>query len=114
MNSMPTARERPLRTAFTVLLSTLVAAPGMAGAQAPDPATKYPTQPIRFVVPYSAGGGTDVVTRLVAKHMAETWNVAVVVDNRVGAGGVVGSQHVATQKPDGRTFLAVASAFGVR
>jgi tripartite-type tricarboxylate transporter receptor subunit TctC len=46
--------------------------------------------------------------------MSETWNVPVIVENRVGAGGVVGSQHVATQKPDGRTFLAVASAFAVR
>jgi tripartite-type tricarboxylate transporter receptor subunit TctC len=75
---------------------------------------KYPSQPMRFVVPYTAGGGTDVIMRLVGKHMSDTWNVPVIVENRVGAGGVVGSQHVATQKPDGRTFLAVASAFAVR
>jgi tripartite-type tricarboxylate transporter receptor subunit TctC len=82
-------------------------------AQTADVA-KYPTQSIRFVVPYTAGGGTDVVMRLVAKNMSETWGVPVIVENRVGAGGVVGSQYVTTQKPDGRTFLAVASAFGVR
>jgi tripartite-type tricarboxylate transporter receptor subunit TctC len=70
--------------------------------------------PIRFVVPYTAGGGTDVVIRLVAKHMGEAWNTPVIVENRVGAGGVVGSAYVAQQKPDGRTYLAVASAFGVR
>ena len=46
--------------------------------------------------------------------MGEAWKVSVIVDNRVGAGGVVGSQHVTQQKPDGRTFLAVASAFAVR
>ena len=86
---------------------------GGAFAQAVDVA-KYPTQGVRFIVPYTAGGGTDVVIRLVAKHMGETWNVPVIVENRVGAGGVVGSQYVTTQKPDGRTFLAVASAFGVR
>jgi tripartite-type tricarboxylate transporter receptor subunit TctC len=95
------------------LLLALLSAP-VFGAEPVGDTAKYPSQPIRFVVPYTAGGGTDVVTRLVAKHMSETWNVPVIVENRVGAGGVVGSQHVATQKPDGRTFLAVASAFAVR
>lgn len=91
-----------------------LAAPALAPAQAPDPAAGYPPQQIRFVVPFTAGGGTDVIMRLVAKHMADAWNITVLVDNRVGAGGVVGSQYVTTQKPDGRTFLAVASAFAVR
>jgi len=90
-----------------------LAAPILTSAQVPD-ADKYPTQPVRFIVPSTAGGGTDVITRLVAKHMADAWNVPVIVENRVGAGGVIGSQYVTTQKPDGRTFLAVASAFGVR
>ena len=97
----------------SLLAAGLLALSGAVCAQAIDVA-KYPTQPIRFIVPYTAGGGTDVVIRLVAKNMGETWNVPVIVENRVGAGGVVGSQYVTTQKPDGRTFLAVASAFGVR
>ena len=96
-----------------LLALALISAP-VFGAEPAADTTKYPSQAIRFVVPYSAGGGTDVVIRLVAKHMSDTWNVPVIVENRVGAGGVVGSQHVATQKPDGRTFLAVASAFAVR
>ena len=87
--------------------------PALTCAQT-ETAADYPTQPVRFVVPFSAGGGTDVIMRLIAKHMAEAWKVSVIVDNRVGAGGVVGSQHVTQQKPDGRTFLAVASAFAVR
>jgi tripartite-type tricarboxylate transporter receptor subunit TctC len=74
----------------------------------------FPQSQIRFVVPFTAGGGTDVITRIVAQHLSEAWKVPVIVDNRVGAGGVVGSQWVAQQAPDGRTFLAVASAFGVR
>lgn len=74
----------------------------------------YPPSQIRFVVPFTPGGGTDVIMRLVAQHMAEAWKVTVLVENRVGAGGVIGSQFVTTQPPDGRTFLAVASAFGVR
>src|SRR5687767_278955 len=74
----------------------------------------YPPSQIRFVVPFTPGGGTDVIMRLVAHHLGESWKITALVENRVGAGGVIGSQHVATQPPDGRTFLAVASAFGVR
>lgn len=77
-------------------------------------AADFPPEQIRIVVPYAAGGGTDVIMRIVAKHMADAWKVNILIDNRVGAGGVVGSQHVTQQKPDGRTFMAVASAFAVR
>ena len=99
-----------IRQFFT---ATALLMPVMAVAQT-DNAANYPTQPVRFVVPFSAGGGTDVIMRLIAKNMTDAWKVNVIVDNRVGAGGVVGSQHVTQQKPDGRTFLAVASAFAVR
>lgn len=74
----------------------------------------YPPSQIRFVVPFTPGGGTDVIMRLVAHHLGEAWKITALVENRVGAGGVIGSQWVTTQPPDGRTFLAVASAFGVR
>jgi tripartite-type tricarboxylate transporter receptor subunit TctC len=74
----------------------------------------YPPSQIRFVVPFTPGGGTDVIMRLVANHLGEAWKITALVENRVGAGGVIGSQYVTTQPPDGRTFLAVASAFGVR
>jgi len=77
-------------------------------------AQEFPPSQVRIVVPFTAGGGTDVIMRLVAQHLAEMWKVAVIIDNRVGAGGVIGSKWVAEQAPDGRTFLAVASAFGVR
>jgi len=95
-----------------VVAALVLAAPVFG--QTSESGAKYPTQSIRFIVPYTAGGGTDVIMRLVAKHMTDTWNVPVIVENRVGAGGVIGSQYVTTQKPDGRTFLAVASAFAVR
>src|SRR5512145_1325516 len=84
--------------------------PLSALAQPPD----YPPSQIRFIVPFTPGGGTDVIMRLVAHHLAEGWKITALVENRVGAGGVIGSQYVTTQPPDGRTFLAVASAFGVR
>ncbi len=74
----------------------------------------YPSDTVRIIVPYQAGGGTDVVARVVAQHLTEAWKVSVLVENRLGAGGVTGSHYVAQQKPDGRTLLAVASAFAVR
>jgi len=74
----------------------------------------YPPSQIRFVVPFSPGGGTDVIMRLIAHHLGEAWKITALVENRVGAAGVIGSHYVTTQAPDGRTFLAVASAFGVR
>ena len=95
-----------------VVLVCMLFAPAMLLAQAP--AAKFPPDQIRIVVPFTAGGGTDVIARLVARHLAEAWKVNVLIDNRVGAGGVIGSQYVTTQKPDGSTLLAVASAFAVR
>ncbi|HZM36222.1 MAG TPA: tripartite tricarboxylate transporter substrate-binding protein [Burkholderiales bacterium] len=77
-------------------------------------AQEFPPSQVRVVVPFTAGGGTDVIMRLVAQNLSDTWKVPVIIDNRVGAGGVIGSKWVAEQAPDGRTFLAVASAFGVR
>ncbi len=103
--------RRRLRS--NLLTTAALLLPACAFSQT-DLVENYPTQPVRFVVPFSAGGGTDVIMRLVAKHLGEAWKVSVIIDNRVGAGGVVGSQHVTQQKPDGRTFLAVASAFAVR
>ncbi len=100
-----------LRRGFQKVLRVLaLAVLAMPAAQATD----FPPDQIRIVVPFPAGGGTDVIARLVAQHMAEAWKVTILIDNRVGAGGVVGSNYVAQQKPDGRTFLAVASAFAVR
>jgi tripartite-type tricarboxylate transporter receptor subunit TctC len=77
-------------------------------------AQEFPPSQVRIVVPFTPGGGTDVITRLVAQHLTELWKVTVLVENRIGAGGVIGSKWVAEQAPDGHTFLAVASAFGVR
>jgi tripartite-type tricarboxylate transporter receptor subunit TctC len=77
-------------------------------------AQDFPPQVMRIVVPFTPGGGTDVIMRIVGQHLAEAWKISVVVENRVGAGGVIGSHYVTIQPPDGRTFLAVASAFGVR
>lgn len=67
--------------------------------------TDYPNKPIRMVVPYSSGGGLDSVTRLVAQAMSESLGQPIVIDNRAGAGGMIGAEAVATANPDGYTLL---------
>jgi tripartite-type tricarboxylate transporter receptor subunit TctC len=84
----------------------------MLGALATLPATAqetFPTRPIRYVVPFAAGGPSDIVARIMAPHMTATLGQPVVVDNRVGAGGVTGVDAVAKATPDGYIF-AIGSA----
>jgi tripartite-type tricarboxylate transporter receptor subunit TctC len=68
-------------------------------------AQSYPTKPIRLIVPFPPGGTTDVVGRLVAHHLTEAWKQQVIVDNRPGAGGIIGTEIVAKSTPDGYTAL---------
>jgi len=77
----------------------IVLAPGMAHAQ-----DVWPSRPITFIVPYGPGGYTDLVGRLTARYVEKTLGKPVVVENRVGAGGIVGTQYVASAAPDGYTF----------
>lgn len=79
-----------------------------AGAQE-NPAA-YPSGPIRIVCGFPAGGGVDVMARIVANHLQKAWGKSVVVENRVGAGGNVGAEHVFNAKPDGYVLLASAPA----
>jgi tripartite-type tricarboxylate transporter receptor subunit TctC len=78
-----------------------------AGAQS------YPNKPIRIVVPFAAGGPTDVVARLVATKLAEKWSQQIVIENMVGASGNIGTRVVAQAAPDGYTMLATTSGFVV-
>ena len=69
----------------------------------------YPSRPVRMVVPYSAGGATDIVMRIVALKLPEFLGQQVVVDNRPGAGGLIGTDTVAKATPDGYTLLATST-----
>jgi len=73
-----------------------------AGAAA---AQSYPNRAVRIVVPFAAGGGTDVMARHIAQKLNEAWAQPVVVENRTGAGGIIGADAVAKSPPDGYTFL---------
>ena len=82
----------------TFALSCLLV-PGLAVAQA------FPTKPIRILVPFPAGGTTDIVARLVGQRMSESMGQPVIVENRAGAGGTIGAAEVAKAAPDGYTLL---------
>jgi tripartite-type tricarboxylate transporter receptor subunit TctC len=73
-------------------------------------AQQYPSKPIRLIVPQSAGGSTDLVARPLAHQLAQALGTSVIVDNRPGAGSVIGTDLVAKAAPDGYTLLAVAAS----
>ncbi|MDR6856677.1 Bug family tripartite tricarboxylate transporter substrate binding protein [Variovorax guangxiensis] len=76
-------------------------------------AQNWPTQPIRIVVPFGAGGVADLTARVVAQRMSQSLGQAVIIDNRPGAGGVVASDVVAKAPPDGYTLLLMSNASAV-
>jgi tripartite-type tricarboxylate transporter receptor subunit TctC len=69
----------------------------------------YPTKPVRMIIPFSAGGATDVVVRIVAGKLPDLLGQQVVIDNRVGAGGLIGTEIAAKSNPDGYTLLATGT-----
>ena len=88
------------RAAAAALLLSIACAGGPACAQG-----DYPNKPIRFIVPFPPGGGTDIVSRLVTSKMTETLGWRIVMDNRSGAGGSVGMEVAANSAPDGYTLV---------
>jgi tripartite-type tricarboxylate transporter receptor subunit TctC len=106
-----TTRSRPARARVASVLGAvgLLACLAAGGAYA----QAFPTKPIRIVVPFPPGGGTDVVVRTVAPHMAEVLGQQIIVDNRAGAGGNIGTDAVAKSPADGYTLLAASAATAI-
>ncbi len=82
----------------------------LAIAPAAAHADTYPSHAVKMVVPFNAGGATDVVARLLAKSLGEAWGQSVIVDNRPGAGGNIGAEVVAHSQPDGYTLLMASGS----
>ena len=93
---------------FLVLGLSFAATIGCASAQsaAETAAQNFPNRPVRIIVPFPAGGPTDVLARVIAQRMSENWGQPVVVENRPGGNTAIGTQLVAKASPDGYTLLA--------
>src|SRR6476469_4916187 len=87
-------------------LATLFAATLVAGAAF---AQAYPSKPIRFVVPFTAGSGTDIMARTIGDAMGKSMGQPIIIDNKPGAGGTIGANQVAKSDPDGYTVLVHSS-----
>ncbi len=94
-----------MKNAFRLLAAALAAALACAAH-----AQSYPTKPVRLIISFTPGSSTDIIGRAVAAKLQELWGQPVVVENRPGAGGTVGSEFVARSDPDGYTLLANSSA----
>jgi len=99
--------DRHIVTKHTLALAVCLVAAGGAGAQ------EWPSQPVRVVVPFAAGGGTDVLTRMLSRKFSDGTGQTFLVDNRVGAGGNIGSASVAKATPDGNTLLLTTTTLAI-
>jgi tripartite-type tricarboxylate transporter receptor subunit TctC len=97
---------RPIKFPLAIILASL-ALPGLAAAE-------YPDKPIRLVVPYAVGGTTDIIARVVGNKLGMQLGQSVIIENKPGAGGSIGSAYAAKQPPDGYTLvMAVESSHAV-
>jgi len=95
-------------TAIRALLVVLLALAGTASAQT------YPTKPVKIIVPFTAGSATDILARVVGDHLSKSLGQPFVIENKPGAGGIVGTQAAKDAAPDGYTLIAAGSGpFGI-
>ena len=94
-----------MRSTLLRFLATLAVAFATTAA-----AQDYPTRPVRIIVPYPVGGASDITARLVADKLSKKWGQGVVVENKAGANGIIGTEMIAKAPPDGYTLGLVASS----
>src|SRR5215510_14177062 len=111
-NKAPRGREL-MRAFARGVVRLLVAGWAFAALSMMPPAAaaqqKYPEKPIRFIVPFTAGGATDIIARVMAQGLTETLGQTAVIENRPGAGSNLGANAVARSDPDGHTLLIASS-----
>jgi len=98
-----------LKRSIVVAARALTAALAVLAATAAPAQDAYPSKPIRLVVPFTPGTGADILARTLGQKLGDDWKVGVVVDNRPGASGNIGTEAVATAPPDGATLLLTAN-----
>src|SRR5262245_59148522 len=97
--------SRSMPTPMKKLAATLAAAGVAALLAATAQAQPYPSKPIKFLVPFAAGGPADTMARLTARALEQGLNQVIVIDNRPGAGGIIGAREATRAEPDGYTLM---------
>mgnify|MGYP001615256376 CR=1 FL=1 len=101
------------RIAIAVLATAFTAGMAATAFAQPAPADTFPSRPVRIVVPFTTGGPTDFLARLIGQKLSELWNQPVLVDNKPGAGANIGTDAVAKAAADGYTIGIVSSAYTI-
>ncbi|MBV7483760.1 tripartite tricarboxylate transporter substrate binding protein [Bordetella sp. BOR01] len=102
-----------MKFARTISLASLLLAAYLPSLAAADAAATFPDKPVRMIVPWPPGGSTDLIARMMAKKLNEQWKVPVVVENKPGASGIIGSGALAKAAPDGYTIGWIISTHAV-
>ncbi len=95
---------------FAAVIRPLVIGAMLAFACSASAQQGYPNKPIRLIIPTTAGGSTDILTRLIGQRLTESWGQQVIADNRSGGNGVIAGEIVAKAAPDGYTIMNTSSA----
>jgi tripartite-type tricarboxylate transporter receptor subunit TctC len=101
--------SKRLRAALAIAFAPALAALMINSAAAQDPAANYPNRAIRILVPFAAGGGNDILARLIGQKMSENFGQPVVIENKPGASGELATEYVKNAAPDGYTLLVAAN-----
>jgi tripartite-type tricarboxylate transporter receptor subunit TctC len=103
-----TVVRRRLATFLFALTASFVCGLSPGRAEYPDPTRRF-----TFIVPFSAGGSNDILSRVIGQKLSEAWHIPVVIENQVGASGAIGTQRAAKSPPDGYTLLILSSTYTI-